>query len=103
MVGGDDEEHKSLISNNTWKFVDPSDSCNEIDCRQIFMRMLDAACNINRFKARFYVQGFGQRYGTDYEGVSIPCIADHSRVLQVGPMDDEGSDLLPHGFLFLDN
>lgn len=66
------EEHKSLITNGTWELVDPPDDCNVIGCRWIFKKKLDAAGNIDRFKARLVAQGFGQRYGWDYDDVSAP-------------------------------
>ena len=66
------EEIASLHTNNTWELLELPEGSKALPCMWIFKRKLDAAGNIERYKARLVVKGFLQREGIDYNEVYAP-------------------------------
>jgi hypothetical protein len=65
------DEYNSLLENNTWHLVPPSNNKNVIDCKWVY-RIKKHADGSNR--ARLVAKGFKQRYGIDYEDTFSPVV-----------------------------
>jgi len=55
----------SILENNTRVLVDLPLGCKPITSQWIFKRKKRVDSTIERFKARFLIRGFNQRYGID--------------------------------------
>lgn len=60
-------ELKSLIENETWDLVDPPANRSVLTGRWVFKLKKDRHGQILKYKARWVVHGYKQRYGLDYE------------------------------------
>jgi hypothetical protein len=67
-----DEELESILSNNTWEYVDLPPGAKTIPLKWVYKLKRDGNGNITRFKARLVVKGYMQRDGIDYEEVFAP-------------------------------
>src|SRR5579871_5854511 len=65
-------EYKSLIDNQTWKFVPLPKGRLIVGCKWIFRYKLGADGTIQRFRARLVAKGFTQTYGVDYNETFAP-------------------------------
>jgi hypothetical protein len=65
------EEYQALMENNTWHLVPPSSNKNLTDCKWVYRIKRKADGTIDRYKARLVAKGFKQRYGIDYEDISV--------------------------------
>jgi hypothetical protein len=76
------EEHDSLVVNNTWSLVPLPKGKNPISCKWVFKIKHGIDGEVERYKARLMARGFIQTFGVDYNKtfalvakfVSIRCI-----------------------------
>lgn len=69
-----DDEHKSLIENETWQLVNLPPNRRPIDCKWVFKTKRDTNGNVSRYKARLVIKGCAQRKGIDYEETYAPVV-----------------------------
>ena len=67
-------EYDSLTQHQTWQLVDPPPGRKIIGSRWTFKVKHNEYGKIERFKARFVVQGFSQKYGIDYNQIFAPVV-----------------------------
>ena len=60
------EELNSMRKNNVWELVNLPNNRKPIGCKWIFKRKLNAAGQVEKYKARFVAKGFTQREGVDF-------------------------------------
>jgi hypothetical protein len=61
------EEYEALLSNSTWDLVSQPPGANVVTGRWIFKHKLKADGSLDRYKARWILQGFTQCPGVDYD------------------------------------
>ena len=66
------DEMDSIMGNNTWVLIDLPPGCKPLGSKWIFKRKMKVDGTIDKFKARLVVQGFRQKYGTDYFDTYAP-------------------------------
>ena len=67
-----DEEHASLLANNTWTLEPVPQGVKPIPVKWVYKVKRDMHGNVERFKARLVAKGFRQRTGVDFEEVFAP-------------------------------
>jgi hypothetical protein len=68
------EEYKALLSNSTWNLVPRPPKANVVTGKWIFKHKLKADGSLDRYKARWVLQGFTQRPRVDYDETFSPII-----------------------------
>jgi hypothetical protein len=69
-----EEEYGALISNGTWELVPQPQGSNIVTGKWVFTHKLRADGTLNRYKARWVLQGFTQRPGVDYDETFSPDV-----------------------------
>ena len=69
-------EYSSLMENETWELVPPSEDQNIVGSRWVLKVKRNEDGSVDRFKARLVAQGYSQTKGTDYDEVFSP-VARH--------------------------
>jgi hypothetical protein len=69
-----EDEYGALISNGTWELVPRPQSSNIVIGKWVFAHRLRADGTLDRYKARWVLQGFTQRPGVDYDETLIPVV-----------------------------
>lgn len=54
------------MSNGSWELVDLPKCSKAIGCKWIFKRKMKIDDIVDRYKARFVIRGFTQKFGLDY-------------------------------------
>ena len=67
-------EISALQTNNTWDLVHLPEGKKAIGSKWIYKIKLHADGSLERFKARFVIQGNHQKYGVDYQETFCPVI-----------------------------
>ena len=76
------EELQSIERNKVWKESPLPLNRRALGTKWVFLIKRDAQGNIQKYKARLVVQGFGQQFGFDYEETYAPVIRiDNVRLL----------------------
>jgi hypothetical protein len=70
-------EYSSLMENETWELVPPSEDQNIVGSRWVLKVKRNEDGSVDRFKARLVAQGYSQTKGTDYDEVFSP-VARHT-------------------------
>ncbi|MGG7011577.1 UNVERIFIED_CONTAM: hypothetical protein HCY01_09385, partial [Limosilactobacillus fermentum] len=68
------DEFNALIKNDIWELVPPSPSQNIITGKWLFRHKFGPSGELSRYKARWVVRGFNQRFGVDYDETFSPVI-----------------------------
>jgi hypothetical protein len=76
------EELRSIDENKVWQLHLPPPNGRALGSKWVLTVKRDAQGNIERYKARLVVQGFGQQFGFDYDETYSPVIRiDNVRVI----------------------
>ena len=76
------KEIKSLHENDMWDLVKLPPGRNVVGSKWVFKKETGSDSAVGRFKARLVVQGYTQKYGTDYDETFCPVVRQESlRVL----------------------
>lgn len=67
-----DEEIKSLKMHGTWKLANLPADRKPVGSKWIFKRKVEENGNVAQYKARLVVQGFSQKFRTDFDEVFAP-------------------------------
>jgi hypothetical protein len=62
-----EEEYGALTGNGTWRLVPRPQGSNVVIGKWVFTHRLRADGTLDRYKARWVLQGFTQRPGVDYD------------------------------------
>jgi hypothetical protein len=68
------EEYDALQANHTWDLVPHPHGANVVTGKWIFKLKLHADGSLERYKARYVLQGFTQRPGVDYDETFSPVV-----------------------------
>jgi hypothetical protein len=68
------DEISALKLNHTWELVPRQDNMNVVGSRWVFKTKLKSDGSIDRFKARFFAQGYSQSFGIDFLETFSPVI-----------------------------
>jgi hypothetical protein len=60
------EELNSMRKNKVWELVSLPNNCKPIGCKCIFKRKLNAAGQVEQYKARLVAKDYTQRVGVDF-------------------------------------
>jgi hypothetical protein len=66
------EEYQSIIKNDVWEIVSRPKSKDVVSSKWLFKIKHAADGSIEKYKARFFAQGFSQKEGIDYEETFAP-------------------------------
>jgi hypothetical protein len=69
-----EEEYDALQANHTWDLVPRPHGTNVVTGKWIFKLKLHADGSLERYKARYVLQGFTQRPGVDYDETFSPVV-----------------------------
>jgi hypothetical protein len=69
-----EEEYGALINNGTWELVSRPQGSNVVTGKWVFMHKFRADETLDRYKARWVLQGFTQRPGVDYDKTFSPVV-----------------------------
>jgi hypothetical protein len=69
-----EDKYGALISNGTWELVPRPQGSNVVTSKWVFTHKLRADGALDRYKARWVLQGFTQRPGVDYNETFSPVI-----------------------------
>jgi hypothetical protein len=76
------DELRSIDNNDVWETRPPPYHQKVFGCRWVLAIKRDAQGNVERYKARLFVQGFGQEIGINYDETYAPVIRmDNVRLL----------------------
>jgi hypothetical protein len=67
-------EFDALIANDTWCLVPRPPGVNQVTGKWIYRHKLLADGSLDRYKARWVLQGFTQRSGIDYDETFSPVV-----------------------------
>jgi hypothetical protein len=67
-------EYEALQANHTWDLVPSPPGANVVTGKWIFKLKLHADGSLERYKARYVLQGFTQRPGVDYDETFSPVV-----------------------------
>nr|GEU56410.1 zinc finger, CCHC-type [Tanacetum cinerariifolium] len=93
-----DGEIGSIMENNTWVLSDLPLGCKPLGCKWIFKRKMKVDGTIDKFKARFIIQGFRQKEGINYFDTYAPVASFLN-----GDLDEEVYMKQPEGFVISGN
>jgi hypothetical protein len=68
------EEYGALLANQTWDLVSRPSSCNVVTGKWIWTIKRHADGTLERYKARWVLQGFTQRPGVDHDETFSPVV-----------------------------
>ncbi|KAH9298835.1 hypothetical protein KI387_030517, partial [Taxus chinensis] len=68
-----DEEHKSLMENQTWDLVNLPEGKRALQNKWVY-RVKDEEGGKKRYKARLVVKGFAQKQGIDFDEIFSPVV-----------------------------
>ncbi|KAH9292507.1 hypothetical protein KI387_008911, partial [Taxus chinensis] len=68
-----DEEHKSLMENQTWDLVKLPEGKRALQNKWVY-RVKDEEGGKKRYKARLVVKGFAQKQGIDFDEIFSPVV-----------------------------
>ena len=69
-----EEEYAALLANQTWDLVPRPSGCNVVTDKWIWTHKHRADGTLERYKARWVLQGFTQRPGVDYDETFSPVV-----------------------------
>jgi hypothetical protein len=69
-----EDEYGALISNGTWELVPRPQGSNVVTGKWVFTHKLRDDGTLDRYKARWVLQGFTQRPGVDYNETFNPVV-----------------------------
>ena len=69
-----EEEYVALLANQTWDLVPRPSGCNVVTGKWIWRHKHRADGALERYKARWVLQGFTQRPGVDYDETFRPVV-----------------------------
>jgi hypothetical protein len=69
-----EEEYVALLSNNTWDLVPRPHDTNVVTGKWLFRHKLTLNGSLDRYKARWVLQGFTHCPGVDYDETFSPVI-----------------------------
>ena len=87
------EELNSIDANGVWELSPAPSNRRVLGSRWVLAVKRDAQGNVERYKARLVVQGFGQQFGFDYDETYSPVI----RMDNVRLLFSIGAHFRPHG------
>lgn len=62
-----EDEHKSLIQNQTWDITERPAYRNIVTCKWVYKVKLNDNNTIERYKAHLVARGFTQQFGQDFD------------------------------------
>jgi hypothetical protein len=68
------EEYATLLANHTWDLVSCPPGTNVVTGKWLFRHKLTSDGSLDRYKARWVLQGFTQRLGVDYDETFSPVV-----------------------------
>jgi hypothetical protein len=69
-----EDEYEALINNETWELVLRPQGSNVVTDKWVFTHKLCADGTLDRYKARWVIQGFTQRPRVDYDETVSPVV-----------------------------
>ena len=69
-----EKEMSSVQENDVWELLDLPEDCKPVGSKWVFKAKTNADGHIERYKARLVVQGFSQKFGTDYDETFSPVV-----------------------------
>ena len=69
-----EEEIQTLDANHTWNLVAPPKGCRPIGCKWIYKVKYNSDGFVNRYKARFFAEGYAQTHDIDYDETFEPVM-----------------------------
>ena len=69
-----EEKYAALLANQTWDLVSRPSGCNVVTGKWIWTHKRRADGTLERYKARWVLQGFSQRPGVDYDETFSPVV-----------------------------
>jgi hypothetical protein len=71
-------EYTALLANHTWDLLLRPPDTNVVTSKWIFRHKLTSDGSLDRYKARWVLQGFTQRPGVDYDETFTPASSSPS-------------------------
>ena len=69
-----EDEYAALLSNKTWDLIPRPPRANVVTGKWIFKHKLNSDGTLDKYKARWVLQGFTQRPGVDFDETFNPVI-----------------------------
>lgn len=68
-----DQEIDAIERNQTWELVEVPKGKKPIEVKWVYKTKLNVQGEVEKYKARFVVKGYKQKYGVDYKEVFAPA------------------------------